>query len=77
MGRPTSATANPAHVLLGTLALLGLSAVPFAFKTVREREANVVSFVGPGGTTRGSLIAQRRAPLRRAKRLRIARTTIH
>jgi len=34
-------TANPVHVLLGTLACLAISAMPFAFKTVREREANV------------------------------------
>jgi len=33
--------ANQRTVFLGTMALLALSAVPFAFKTVREREANV------------------------------------
>ena len=35
------ATANQKHVFLGVLGILALSAVPFAFKTVRQREANV------------------------------------
>jgi hypothetical protein len=34
-------TANPKHVVLGTLFCLALSAVPFAFKKVRDKEANV------------------------------------
>jgi len=35
------ARANPRAVFWGTLACLGLSAVPFLFKTVRDREKNV------------------------------------
>lgn len=34
-------TANQKHVVLGTLLCLALSAVPFAFKSVRDKEANV------------------------------------
>ena len=35
--------ANPRVVFFGTMAGLAISALPFAFKTVREREANVHS----------------------------------
>ncbi|QDZ21112.1 hypothetical protein HOP50_05g36400 [Chloropicon primus] len=34
-------SANPRTVLFGTLLGLAVSAIPFAFKTVRDREANV------------------------------------
>ena len=34
-------SANPRTVVLGTLLGLAVSAIPFAFKTVRDREANV------------------------------------
>ena len=40
--KPTTfAKSNRWQVMVGTIVLLGISAVPFAFKTVREREANV------------------------------------
>ncbi|WZN61997.1 hypothetical protein HKI87_05g35330 [Chloropicon roscoffensis] len=35
--------ANPRVVFFGTMCGLAISALPFAFKTVREREANVHS----------------------------------
>ena len=44
MAPPTRASfgaANPRMVLAGTLLMLGLAAVPFSFKTVRERERKV------------------------------------